>query len=236
MENLELNLDLETVQSAHNPLHGQLLLPPNTRGLVLLVRIGTSVEFNLGTEPNPPPPPKTGEETLAAVLQSAGLASLTIDLLTLKESRFVGVRNNVPLHSKRLLDTLTRIKQQLQNEGLTTLPIGLCGSGPSSPVVVRVAAQRDNDIAAVVCRGGLIDRAGSLYLHALAAPILLLVGADDQTCITSSQRALQEIFCHKALKLIAGSDSDFASPSASAVMADEAAQWFAQQFPLAQEK
>ena len=234
MENPELIPDLNIAQTEHDPLHGQWLLPPDARGLVLLVRIGTSTEFNLSTEPNPPP--KTGEEELATVLQSVGLASLTIDLLTQKESRFVGVRNNVPLHTKRLLDALTRVKQHLQNEGLITLPIGLCGSGPSSPVVVRVAALRDNDIAAVLCRGGLIDRAGSLYLHSLVAPILLLVGAEDKTLIASSQRALQEISCSKALKLVAGSDSDFASTSALAVMADEAAQWFVQQFPLAQEK
>jgi hypothetical protein len=230
MEDPELIPDLKTAQTEHDPLHGQWLLPPDARGLVLLVRIGINAEFSLSTEPN------TGEEVLAAVLQSAGLASLTIDLLTQKESRFIGVSNNVPLHTKRLLDALMRVKQHLQNEGLMTLPIGLCGSGPSSPVVVRVAALRDNDIAAVVCRGGLIDRAGSLYLHSLVAPILLLVGEEDKTLIASSQRALQEISCRKALKLVAGSDSDFASTSALAVMADEAAQWFAQQFPLAQEK
>jgi hypothetical protein len=99
------------------------------------------------------------------------------------------------------------------NEELTTLPIGLCGSGPTSPVVVRIAALRDNDIAAVVCRSGLIDLAGTLYLHSLAAPILMLVGANDEHLVASNRRALKEASCHKEMKLILGCGSDFATTS-----------------------
>ena len=62
---------------------------------------------------------------------------------------------------------------------LQTLPIGLYAANATSPVAVRVAAQRDHDIAAIVCRGGLIDLAGMLYLRSLESPLLMLVEETD---------------------------------------------------------
>jgi hypothetical protein len=84
------------------------------------------------------------------------------------EERFADIHHNVSLLARRLLDALALIKQRMLLGELPTLPIGLCAAGDCSPVALRVAALRDHDIFAVVCRGGLIDLAGMLYLRSLS--------------------------------------------------------------------
>lgn len=72
-------------------------------------------------------------------------------------------------------------------------------------MVLRVAAQRDHDIFAIVCRGGLIDLAGMMYLHLLASPLLVLVGQDDERRVVSTRRALRELACPNELQLLPAS-------------------------------
>jgi hypothetical protein len=222
-----------SVHTAHGPIHGVLDHPPNARGLVVLARAGRYLDAA----------EESTEQALVAAFLQASLAAFTIDLLTHQEDRFPDAHNNVPVLSRRLLDCLALAKRQLANEALietadfasklltelqtelrTELPIGLCGAGPTSPVVVRVAALRDHDISAAVCRGGLIDLAGTLYLRSLQAPLLLLVDAADPHLLANSRRALQEVSCPCELKSVA-------SASGLEPMVHDAARWFTQHFP-----
>ena len=113
---------------------------------------------------------------------------------------------------------------------LQTLPFGLCAANATSPVVVRVAAQRDHDIAAVVCRGGLIDLAGVLYLRSLESPLLLLIEETDTQHTASNRRALQEIHCIQELRLIPEIGIDYATSTGFEAAANEASQWFVRHF------
>jgi hypothetical protein len=112
---------------------------------------------------------------------------------------------------------------------LPTLPIGLCAAGDCSPVALRVAALRDHDIFAVVCRGGLIDLAGMLYLRSLAAPLLVLVSEEDERVTASNRRALRELACRQELKLLPAASPD--SATALGFVARETVHWFFQHLP-----
>jgi len=204
------------VHTEHGYLHGQLALPADAAGLVVLAQTGSR--------------PAAHDEALAAVLRQSGLATFTIDLLAQQEEHFPDAQTNVPLLTKRLLECLGLIKRQMLNEEIPAMRIGLCASGHGSPVVVRAAALRDHDIAAVVCRGGLIDLAGMLYLRSLESPLLLCVGETDAHLISNSRRALQEISCGKALEIIPASDSEFASATAFETMAQRTGSWFITHF------
>jgi hypothetical protein len=188
------------------------VLPPGAAGLIVLAHAGLS--------------PASHDETLAIILQHRGFATLTLDLLPHKEERFADVHNNVSLLAKRLLEGLNLIKRQMLNEEIPALPLGLCAAGYASPAIVRVAAQRDHDIVAIACRGGLIDRAGMLYLRSLSSPLLLLVGETNTTLIASSQRAMHEVACNKVLEVIPASDSNFDARAAFDAVADKVADWF----------
>lgn len=202
-----------SLHTDHGPLTGELTIPPQSRGLVILAHAGTDPDMC------PDAHPGQEEAAFATILRRAGLATLTIDLLTHQEDRFPDAHSNVPLLAKRLLDCLNFLKRQSPDE-LAALPIGLCGSGFSSPAVLRVAALRDKDILAVVCRGGLIDLAGVLYLHSLQAPILILADADNPHLAASNNRALQEISCRKELSLL------HSTPDTHDRAAHEAERWF----------
>lgn len=202
------------IHTEHGPLHGQLILPPDAGGLIILAHAGAN--------------PESHDEALGAMLRQHGFATLRLDLLAYAEERFEDVHHNVSLLAKRLLGGVDLIKREMQNETLPTLPIGLCAADHASPVIVRVAAQRDHDIAATGCRGGLIDLAGMLYLRSLSSPLLMLVGANDATLGASSRRALNEVACANKLEIIPATGSSFDSPAAFNAAAGELANWFGQ--------
>lgn len=177
-----------SLHSEHGLLHARLSLRPDAHGLVVLTHAAMALDER--------------DDAMAGVFRDAGLSTLSIDLLARQEEHFADVHNNVPLLAKRLLDFLGLIRNRMLLGELQTQPIGLCAANATSPVAVRVAALRDHDIAAVVCRGGLIDLSGMLYLRSLESPLLLLHEETDAQHIASNQRALQQISCRKELKLI----------------------------------
>ncbi len=205
-----------SVPSEHGPLHASLALQPDSRGIVVLAHATRTLDER--------------DDALAGIFRHAGLSTLSVDLLALQEEHFPDVHNNVPLLAKRLLDFLGLIKNKMLLGELPEQPFGLCAANATSPVVVRVAALRDHDIAAIVCRGGLIDLAGMLYLRSLESPLLLLVEETDEQRITSSRRALQEVPCRKELKLIPEIGMDFATSAGFEIAARESAQWFVKHF------
>jgi hypothetical protein len=205
-----------SIHSEHGLLHASLALLPDARGIVVLAHSATTLDAR--------------DDLLAGIFRHAGLSTLSIDLLARQEEHFADVHNNVPLLAKRLLDFLGLIKNRMLLGEIRTQAIGLCAANATSPVAVRVAALRDHDIAAVVCRGGLIDLAGMLYLRSLASPLLLLLEESDTQHIASNQRALKEVHCRKELKLIPEIGIDYATSSGFEIAAREAAQWFVGHF------
>lgn len=205
-----------SLSSEHGLLHGQLDFLPGAAGLVVLAHAAKALDAR--------------ESLLAGVFQRAGLSTLTVDLLSRREERYADVHNNVPLLAKRLLGFLGLLKHRTELGELTSQPLGLYAANATSPVVVRVAALRDHDIAAIVCRGGLIDLAGMLYLHALASPLLLLVEDGDEQHYASGTRALRELRCAHEIKRIPEIGIDFAGSAGFAQAADEAARWFIRHF------
>lgn len=206
-----------SIPSEHGLLHGQLVLQPNaTTGLVVLAHAAVA--------------PDPRDHLLAGIFREAGLSTLSIDLLSRQEERFADVHNNVPLLAKRLLGFLGQIKYRMLLGEIDSQPLGLYADNATSPVVVRVAALRDHDIAALACRGGLIDLAGMLYLRSLESPLLLLVEETDAQHIASNRRALQEMHCLRELRLIPQIGSDIAASGGFQIAADQVAQWFVRHF------
>lgn len=204
------------INTEHGTLHGQLGMLPDSPGLVVLAHDTRKLDAR--------------DQMLARFFHHAGLSTLSVDLLAAYEENFPDIHNNVPLLAKRLLDFLGTMKHRTQMGELPEQPIGLFAANATSPVVVRVASLRDHDIAAIVCRGGLIDLAGVLYLRSLESPILLLVEETDELHAASNRRALQEVSCARELKLIPEIGIDYAISAGFELAANEAAQWFSKYF------
>lgn len=224
------NGTLLVIPTAHGALHGRLTKPraadESSGGadaaiappaLVIIVQTGSSADFVAGDPPSHDP-------ALAAALREQGLTTCVVDLLTEHEAHFADPCNNVPLLTQRLLDCLSLLKRQMRDGEMPQQPICLYGAGHASPVIVRVAGLRDNDVAAVVCRDGLIDLAGVLYLRALSAPLLMLVADPDEKRLAANRRALQELSGQRELRTIPREDAD---EDAVAALAQTAGAWFA---------
>lgn len=208
-----------SLSSEHGTLHGQLGIIPGSPGIVVLAHDTQKLDAR--------------DQMLARFFHHAGLSTFSVDLIAAHEESFPDVHNNVPLLAKRLIDFLGLIKHRMQMDELAEQPIGLFAANATSPVVVRVASLRDHDIAAIVCRGGLIDLAGVLYLRSLESPILLLIEETDDLHATSNRRALAEVSCIKALKLIPEIGIEYAISKGFEQYAREVAQWFEQHFGAA---
>ena len=205
-----------SINTEHGTLHGELGILDDAPGIVVLAHDTRKLDAR--------------DLMLARFFHHAGLSTLSVDLLAAHEENFPDIHNNVPLLAKRLLDFLGIIKHRMQMGELVEQPIGLFAANATSPVVVRVASLRDHDIAAIVCRGGLVDLAGVLYLRSLESPILLLVEESDDLHAASNRRALVEVSCAKELKLIPEIGIDYAISKGFELAAHEAADWFIKHF------
>ncbi len=194
----------QLLHTPHGTLYGQLELPEAARNLVFLARSHhTAVDAGISEE-----------------LARLGHAVFSMDLLTAQESSFPDATQNVPKLTQRLLEV---IDFALRNPDLEGLPVGLFAFGDTAPAAIRVAAQRDLLIKAVVLHGGMIDRAGKQSLQLLLAPLLILLEAEDEARLQSCQRAVQYLPAnHRTAYVEIPGDS-----------MRLAAEWFEQKMPLA---
>ena len=208
-----------SLRSEHGFLHGQLDLRPAAVGLVVLAHASETLD--------------TPEALLASHFHRVGLSTLSVELLSHREERYADVHHDVPRLTRRLLGFLDLLRERIDQGEIEAQAIGLHATHDASPAAVRAAALRDSVIAALVCRGGLIDLAGTLYLHTLASPLLILAEDDDEPCTVSNRRALREASCPRELRLIPAIGNDYATSPGFMRAAEDAAAWFVGHFASA---
>lgn len=201
-----------TLPSEHGTLHATLNLLPGSPGLAVLAHAGLALDGRDGA--------------LAAALRRSGLSTLSIDLIARQEEHFADIHSNVPLLCKRLLEFLGHLQHRMLLGDIAAQPFCLYAEHFTTPVAVRVAALRDHDVAALVCRDGLIDLAGLLYLRTLASPFRMLADEGDLEAIARTRRALQEVRCRKELRLVPEIGPDFAVSPGFATLCQTTAAWF----------
>lgn len=193
-------------------LPGKLSLPEQARALIIVAATDASFSAELAQ--------------IAEALGTAGMATVIVEALSADEARFANLHHNTPLLTQRLLDLLALIEQRYAEGGLPVLPIGIYAVGDLAPAAVRAAAQRDRDVEALVCRGGLIDLAGLLYLRTLTAPLLHIIGEDAAEQLPA-RRALARVEAKNELLAIADADAPALPVSAAAALAEHTVRWFA---------
>ncbi len=171
---------------------------------------------------------------VAGVLQSHGIATLLLDLLTTDEEvidkRTAQLRFNIPLLAKRLAGATSWTMRQPDLRGLG---VGYFGASTGAAAALLAAARLPDQIAAVVSRGGRPDLAGEC-LGLVRAPTLLIVGGNDGPVIELNQQALAELHCpEKKLVIIPGATHLFEEPGKLEDVAQIAAEWFSSQFKRA---
>jgi putative phosphoribosyl transferase len=165
---------------------------------------------------------------VAGELQSAGLATVLVDLLTAREEQ-VDVRTCELRFDIRLLSgRLAALTDWLaQHDGTAGLGVGLFGASTGAAAALVAAAMRPNSVQAVVSRGGRPDLAGE-FLRLVRAPTLLIVGERDQSVIELNRKAMTQLAAPTRLEIVPRATHLFEEPGALEHVARLARDWFVQ--------
>jgi dienelactone hydrolase len=195
-------------------LAGDLVRPEGADGLVLFAH-------GSGSSRKSP-----RNRYVAGVLQDAGFATLLMDLLTMDEEHAErsGARRrfDIDLLAGRLAGATDWVMTHPDTAGL---PIGYFGASTGAAAALVAAAQRPEDIQAVVSRGGRPDLAGAA-LGRVTAPTLLIVGSLDDVVIELNRAALARLEVAARLEIVPGATHLFEEPGTLEEVARLARDWF----------
>jgi len=163
---------------------------------------------------------------VAGVLQQAGLATLLFSLLTPEEEANDLITGNLRFDIGLLGRRLVGVTDWLRHDHSTRkLRIGYFGSSTGAAAALIAAAERPDDVGAIVSRGGRPDLAGPA-LERVRARTLLIVGGDDTTVITLNRKAMVSFKAPTELAIVPGATHLFEEPGALERVAELARDWF----------
>ena len=195
-------------------LSGSLTIPENSKALVLFAHGSGSSRHS------------ARNQFVARTLNRASLGTLLFDLLTPEEEALdIYTREhrfNIGLLAERLAHATKWTRQQKETRDLH---IGYFGSSTGAAAALVGAAELQQNVGAVVSRGGRPDLAG-VALPRVQAPTLLIVGGNDDVVIELNQTALNEMRCQVKLEIIPGATHLFEEPGALEQVAKLASDWF----------
>jgi pimeloyl-ACP methyl ester carboxylesterase len=200
----------EAVLIGPQALPGTLVVPPQPRAAVIFAHGSGSSRLS----------PRNVD--VAQALQREQLGTLLFDLLTPAEAEDRRNVFDIALLAERLQQAMDFLRGR---EECAALPLQLFGASTGAAAALVAAAQRPDEVAAVVSRGGRPDLAGDA-LRAVRAPTLLIVGGEDHQVLALNESAHKRMTCHSELVVIPRATHLFEEPGTLDEVARFAAQWF----------
>jgi dienelactone hydrolase len=198
-------------------LIGDLAIHAGSRGIVVFAHGSGSGRHS------------TRNRFVANRLQSAGLSTLLVDLLTEEEEvvdeRTAHLRFDIGMLAQRLVGICDWLAG---DERTAELSVGYFGASTGGGAALVAAARQPDRVAAVVSRGGRPDLAGAA-LPAVRAPTLLIVGGRDDVVLRLNEDALDRLGApEKKLVVVPGATHLFEEPGKLEIVAKLAADWLTQ--------
>lgn len=207
-------MSLVHLQLGRVRLEGELTVPDGAGGLVLFAHGSGSSRLS----------PRN--RFVAGILQSAGFATLLMDLMTRPEERLdmatAQLRFDIPFLAERVIAATRWVREQTS---LSHLPLGLFGASTGAAAALIAASHMPTLVRAVVSRGGRPDLAGDA-LDQVQAPTLLIVGGDDHVVVGLNQAAYDRLRGPKQLAIVPGATHLFEEPGTLQEAAQLASAWF----------
>ena len=195
-------------------LEGNLALPAGAGGVVLFAHGSGSSRHS----------PRN--RYVADVLRQRGLGTLLFDLLTADEEAVDSLTGELRFDIGLLAERVVGATEWLRHDPDTAgLRLGYFGASTGAAAALVAAAQRAEDVAAVVSRGGRPDLAGP-SLPGVRAPTLLIVGGLDTRVIELNRQALTQLAVEKDLAVVPEATHLFEEPGKLEEVASLAAAWF----------
>ena len=199
---------------------GDLVLPEQALGLVLFAHGSGSSRFS----------PRNRQ--VARALNERGLATLLLDLLRQEEERDRSNVFDIALLSKRLVAATRWVRAQ---PDLAHLPVGFFGASTGAAAALSAAAELEDEISAIVSRGGRPDLAAE-RLPAVPAPVLLVVGGRDELVLELNREAQRRLNAPSELAIVPGATHLFEEPGALEEVSRLAGAWFERNLKPARER
>ena len=200
------------IRAGEVDLQGDLTLPPDPAGVVAFAHGSGSSRLS----------PRN--RRVAASLVDAGLGTLLFDLLVPGEELDRANVFDIPLLAGRLLAATRWLREA---PGTAALPLGYFGASTGAAAALWAAAEAQDEVGAVVSRGGRPDLAGE-RLALVGAPTLLIVGGADEVVLELNREAMRLLRCERELVVVPGATHLFEEPGTLDAMAVEAKRWFVQ--------
>ena len=214
MKRSTLHQTLVQVPAGDATLEGELVVPEQATGAVLFAHGSGSSRHS------------SRNKFVAEALQTAGLATLLIDLLTREEEAIdqhtAHLRFDIQLLAGRLL---VATRWLVEEPSTRVLDIGYFGASTGAGAALGAAAAEPDRIGAVVSRGGRPDLAGNA-LPLVRAPTLLIVGGRDLQVLELNRAAIARMQTETSLEIVPGASHLFEEPGTLEVVARLARDWF----------
>lgn len=195
---------------SRDTLEADLVLPEGARSIVV---------FGTGSSRDSP-----RYQLIAAMLHEVGIGTLRCDLLTPDEHR--DRAEWLPIDPRVLTGRIATVMRHL-----SVLPVlrearrGLYAGGPSAEAALEVAATAPELVDAVVVRAGQLDRVPMTTLARVRAPVLLVVGGQDENVLAANRAALAHLVAGE-LEVVPGATDVSGEPGALEAVGRLAASWF----------
>ena len=200
-------------------LAGDLVVPAGARGMVLFAHGSGSSRHS----------PR--HRQVAAGLHDAGYGTLLLDLLTEAEERIDAetraLRFDVALLAGRLTDAADWLRGTAEAGGV---PLAVFGASTGAAAALIMAADRPDQTAAVISRGGRPDLAGDA-LDRVRAPALLIVGGADHAVLELNRAAAARLAPPSAIAVIPGATHLFPEEGALEQVVAASVDWLDRWLP-----
>ncbi len=202
----EIDLGVDSVG-----LSGELQLPEPVTNVVVLAR-GLAEETG-----------EAASQFAAAVMNEAGIGTLSLDLLTPTE-RAIGVSPENYVLARRLVLATERLQTM---PALRGVPLGYFDAGAGAAVLLGAAANEGGAVNAVVTLAPRLEDAGS-WVSEVSAPTLMLYARADEELLERNRSSANRMRCPH-LQVVVETDARRPdSPATTTVMqvAEHAKDWF----------
>ncbi len=207
---------LVDVATGDATLEGELALPSDATGLILFVH-------GSGSSRRSP----RNRYVARSLRARAGVGTLVFDLLTApEEARDAAsgeLRFDVGFLTRRVeaaTDWVLRVPET------RSLGLGFFGASTGAAAALVAAAERPDDVGAVVSRGGRPDLVDASKLASVRAPTLFIVGGEDYPVLDWNRAARSAMDVESRIDVIPGASHLFEEPGALEEVARRAAEWF----------
>lgn len=157
---------------------------------------------------------------VAQTLQHRGLSTLLFDLLTPTEADDRANIFDIGLLARRVLEAVDALPAEARR-----LSLGLFGASTGAAAALVAAAERPQDVHAVVSRGGRPDLAAEA-LARVRLPTLFIVGGADPDVLHLNREAYKRLTCEKRIDVVPRATHLFQEAGTLETVAELARDWF----------